>query len=447
MDNATQPTFYHPPQNAFQPSRRRFLKGLLGGMAATTVLPSIGLKGSERLSRELGKSLASLPAGTEGDERFWQLVKDQFPLKRGSIPMNAANLCPSPYPVIETLFRLSRDVDSDVSFQNRGKFRNLQEQTLEALASYLGANSEELVVTRNTSESNNIVINGLNLRAGDEVVIWDQNHPTNNVAWDVRAQRYGFTVKRVTTPRSPKTAEELIELIAKALTRNTKVLAFSHISNISGVALPATKLCQIAKDQGVLTLIDGAQSFGALQVNLHEIGCDFYTGSAHKWLVGPREAGVLYVRKERAADLWPSVVGVGWESARDKGARRFGTLGQRDDANIAAVRNAVEFHQNIGPERVEARVRELASALINQLQKQIPSARFHTPIAPELRAGVVIFSAPGMDPRKTFQTLYEKYQVASAGRTGDFPGIRLCPHIYNTMADVERVVAAIARLT
>ena len=378
-------------------------------------------------------------------EAFWQLVKTHFPLRPGLILVNAANLCPSPYGVQQMIFGLTRDIDSDASFQNRDKFFEFKEASRRALAVYLGALPEEIAITRNTTEGNNAVINGLDLREGDEVVLWDQNHSTNNIAWDVRADRYGFHVERVTTPTPPQSAEELIQPFRDALTAKTKVLALTHISNLSGVGLPVKELCRMASERDILTLIDGAQTFGAFQVDLHDIGCDFYTGSAHKWFLGPEEVGVLYVRKERTADLWPTTVGDYWEDIRDRGARKFEALGQRDDATLAAVKKTAEFHHSLGKERIEDRIRELAGLLKQELQK-IPGTKLYTPLEPELSGGVVMISLPGIDPIEGFQYLYRRHQIGGAGIEGRFPGIRFCPHIYNPLDEIDRIVAAVAEL-
>ena len=431
--------FQHVPDEAYRPSRRRFLKRFAGGMAAAGLLPAFGFTGSGSFAARV----ASWAPGAARDEAFWRLVKDQFPLRPGLILMNAANLCPSPYPVSDAVFQFTHDVDADASFQNRGKFNDLHGAVLEALGRYMGADADEVVITRNTSEGNNLVIAGLDLGAGDEVVLWDQNHPSNNVAWDVRAQRYGFTVKRVATPAMPQGPDDLMAPFAEALTANTRVLSFSHVSNVSGVALPAKALCAMARERGILTLIDGAQTFGVHQISLHELGCDFYTGSAHKWFLGPKEGGLLYVRRERAGDLWPSVVSVGWEQAREQGARKFGTLGQRDDAMLVAVGKTVEFLETIGNAHIEARVRDLAAALKAGVQEHVPQAHFHTPLDPDLSGGVVIFGLPGVDLRAAFMPLYEEYHIGCAVMGSDEPFIRFCPHIYNTMEEVDRVVEVI----
>ncbi len=447
MSQTQKVTFQHVQESAYQPSRRQFLKRFLGGVAASVVIPSIGFPEAEALSNPLVKAGRALAPNDVGDERFWSLVKEQFPLRRGLILMNSANLCPSPYPVFETVFGLTRDVDSDASFPNRSKFKDLHEQSLQALGEYLGASSDELVITRNTSEGNNMVINGLDLKAGDEVVIWDQNHPTCNVAWDVRAQRYGFTVKKVSTPTEPKSPEDLLTPFYNAFTKNTKVLGFSHVSNISGIALPAKELCRSARERDILTLVDGAQTFGVFALNLHDLGCDFFTGSGHKWFMGPKEGGLLYVRKDRVDDLWPTIVGVGWEQARDKGARKFGTLGQRDDAALAAMGKTVTFHNNIGKERVEKRVRQLVAALQEEIKKKMPDASFISPTDPVLGSGVLVFKPHQKDLSQTVNTLYQKHLIGCTVFGGDRAGIRLSPHIFNTLEEAEKVIDAIAGLT
>lgn len=432
-------------------SRRRFLGQVAAAVVASAGLPRPGAArtGGQPLPaagilQRLRRRLASLQ---EADEAYWRLVRDQFPVRDDLVLMNAANLCPSPLPVQQRVFELTREVDVDASFQNRGKFSGLAEAAREALARMMGADADEVAIVRNTSSANATVVNGLDLGPGDEVVLWDQNHPTNAVAWDVRARRRGFTVRRVSTPPRPADGDALLAPLAEAMGPRTRVIAFSHVSNVSGVGLPAARLCALARERGVFTLVDGAQTFGAVGVDLHAMGCDAYSGSAHKWAVGPKEAGLLYVRRARHDELWPTHVGVGWEGAERSGARKFEVLGQRDDAAVAAVATTVEFHEVVGIDAWGARVRQLASALQAALRERIPGIRFHTPDDPALRAGVLVFALPGIEGhRPPFEALYRERGLAGAAMGGAFDGIRLCPHVYNTMDQVERAADAVASL-
>lgn len=418
-------------------TRRSFLAGFAGAAGVTY------LKSAAASTRQLASQLSLMPASAAaGPENYWNLVKEQFPLRHGITPINAANLCPSPRVVADRVAELTRDIDADVSHQNREKFAATLEESRRMVAGHLGVDADEIALVRNTSEANNVVNNGLALKPGDEVVIWDQNHPTNNVAWDVRAARFGFTVKRVSLPPAPKDAGDIVKLFEASLTPKTRVLSVTHVSSSSGIRLPARELCEMARRRGVYAHLDGAQSWGCLNVNLRDIGCDSYSSSAHKWLMGPKEAGVLYVRKELIGSLWPGIVSVGWGNKAEtvaKGARKFETLGQRDDACLAAVGTAVEFHRLIGPERVESRAMELAAALKAGLSK-IRGVYLVTPLDPRLSAAICIVSIPGSDVHKVYDQIYKKNGIAGA-LVG---GLRLSPHVYNTMEDVERAVKAVA---
>jgi selenocysteine lyase/cysteine desulfurase len=421
--------------------RRGFLKQLLGSAAALSVFPNLKTTAS---SAELVRAATRLADSDTIGEPFWRMVKEQFTIKEGFILLNAANLCPAPHLVQEKVSSLTRDLDGDVSFQNRAKFSTLLEESRKKLAAYVGASEDEIAIVRNTSEANNIIVGGLALKAGDEVVILDQNHPTNNVAWDVRAARFGFSVKRVSLTSPPASPEEILKTFRDALTTKTKVLAFSDVSNSTGVRLPTKELCRLAHERGIYSHVDGAQTFGALQINVREMGCNSYSASSHKWFMGPKEAGLLYVRRERIADIWPGVVGVGWGEKAEtsaRGARKFETLGQRDDATLAAMATTVDFHNLIGPARIEARVRQLTTLLKDGLSK-LPGAVLLTSMNPELSAGVCVVRFDGLDQRKIYETLYTKHNIAGA----TVGGLRFSPHIYNTVEEIERTIAAVGQI-
>ena len=416
-------------------SRRTFLAAMAAGAAAAPAALSGVRPGTT--------SPPPLPSrATPRDEPYWELVRAQFAFREERVPMNAANLCPSPRSVAARVEELTRDIDRDCSFNNRAKFRDLTEASRAAVAAQLGVDPDEIALVRNTSEANNTVNNGVPLRAGDEVVIWDQNHPTNNVAWEVRAARFGIVVKRVSVPPRPTSVEALVDPFAAALTDRTRVLSLTHVSNVSGIRLPVRELCDVAHRRGVHVHVDGAQSWGALDVDLRELGCDSYAASAHKWFMGPKEAGLLYVREDRIDDIWPNIVAPGWGNDAEpdvRGARKFESLGQRDDACLAAVATAAAFHEAIGAAEVEARVSALATVLKEGMAEL--GMTLVTPMDPGLSGGVCIMEAPG-DRGAALDGLYEAHGIAGAG-TG---GLRLCPHVYNTMAHAERAVEGIREL-
>lgn len=416
-------------------TRRRFV-GLAGlavmGAAAPSAAGPTGTR-ADGTARDVTRSAASpaLP------------VRDAFDFPEDHVPMNAANLCPSPRTVAEAVTRHTRSIDRDCSFQNRAQFSELLEQSRRAVAAPLGVDPDEIALVRNTSEANNIVNAGLDLRAGDEVVIWDQNHPTNNVAWDVRAARYGIRVQRVSVPEDPRSEDALVEPFRRALGPRTRVLSVTHVSNISGIRLPIAELGALCRQRGIHFHVDGAQSWGAFDLDLKRIDCDSFSASAHKWFMGPKEVGLLYVRSDAIERIWPAVVAPGWGDDADTdlvGARKFESLGQRDDAALAAVAQAAAMHAEVGSAAVEAHMLALAERLKAGLVDA--GATLVTPLDGRFSGGVCIARAEGAQRRALWDRLYREYGIIGAP-TG---GLRLCPHLYNTPEHVDRAIAGVAAL-
>ncbi len=377
------------------------------------------------------------------DEQYWTDVRDQFLVPRKLAPMNAANLCPSPRPVLQALYDNTRSIDEDPSPYNRRKMSQGKEDTRSVLADYLRVSPEEIVITRNTSEANNLVSSGLDLGEGDDVVIFADNHPSNNAAWTEKARRFGFQVRAVNPVSPHRGPEYYLSAFADHLSTRTRVLAFTHVTNSVGDLFPAKALCALARDRGVMTLIDGAQSFGVLDVDLSDIQPDFYTGSAHKWPCGPKEAGVLYISRNVHSRIAPSVISLYRGSTGI--SRRMEGMGQRDNPAIMAFGEALQFQMNVGMRTIETRTRELTQALIEGLEA-IDGVTLWTHPHPERSASVVTFEAGSLDPARLAETLYTNDGIIAASRSGaDRPGIRLSPHFYNLSEEIDRTVATIGR--
>ncbi len=387
---------------------------------------------------------ASRSLRAAGTDAYWGLVKRQFPLQETLIYLNAANVCPASRPVMDRHLEYLRDFAANPSFQNRDKYVALRESLREKVARMLRVSADEIAVTRNTSEGSNIVVKGVDLRPGDEVLITSHNHPSNNDAWKVRARRDGFTVKTVPMTVPARSADELVGRLEGAITPRTRVIAITHLTSTTGILYPAREIAALARRRGIYMHLDGAQTFGALDVNLREIGCDSYSTSAHKWLMGPLEAGLLYVRTERIHEIWPSIVTAGW--AEDlKGARKFEVFGQRDDPRVVAMEAAIDFINLIGIRAVEERTRALATRAKTQL-REIGGVQLKTNMEPELSAGVVKFMTR-IPTLTAYNTLWEQHRIAIAQTaTGDAEGLRFSPHIYNSTDEIDQAVAAVRKL-
>jgi isopenicillin-N epimerase len=383
--------------------------------------------------------------GRTADEGFWQLVKRQFPLEEGLIYLNAANVCPASRPVMDRYLTLLRDFHGNPSFQNRDKYRAIRENVRAKVGALLGVAADEIAITRNTSEGSNLVVRGINLKPGDEVVITDHNHPSNNEAWKMRASREELVIKSVPVAVPARSAEDLVASIAQAVSTRTRVIAITHVTSTTGIQFPVKPIAALARERGIFLHLDGAQTLGALEVNLKDLGCDSYAASAHKWPMGPLEAGVLYVRSEWIGRLWPSIVSAGWNDHL-KGARKFEVVGQQDDPRVAAVEAAVDLLNLIGMRQVEARVRALASRAKCALAA-LPNVELKTNLEPELSGGVVKFRVKDVPTPQAYDTLWRKHRLAIAMTAGgESEGLRFSPHIYNSIDEVDQAVAAVRAL-
>ena len=415
-------------------SRRDFTRLFaVGGSAALFAHPEFAAAAPPPLA-------ATLSPATDA---FWDSVREQFVMPPDLAVINAANLCPSSRPVLEAMYNGTRDIDRDPSPNNRAKLYPAKEETRKRLASFLRVTPEEIIITRNTSESNNLVSSGLDLKAGDEVLIFHDNHPSNNLAWKEKAKRFGYTVTELANPNPHPGPDYYIAAVKKAITAKTKVLAFTHLTSTVGDLMPAAEMCRVARERGVLTVLDGAQSFGLLDVDLSAIQPDFYTGSAHKWPCGPKEAGVLFVSTRAQQRIWPSVYSA-YTGAVGL-SKTFEGFGQRDDATIVAFGETLAFQEKVGRANIEKRARELTQLLITGLRK-IDGIQLWTHTAPERTAAVVSFLPGSLSIPKLSAALYERDKIGCATRGGgDRGGLRFSPHFYNTPAEIERALAAISR--
>jgi isopenicillin-N epimerase len=417
-------------------NRREFARFLALAGASPFVTPE--------LAWAQGRPIPPLPpTPASPDERFWQSVRQQFVMPPDLAMMNAANLCPSSAPALEALIANTRDIDQDPSADNRVKLGQGRENTRKLLAEFLRVTPEEIVITRNTSESNNFVSNGIDLKPGDEVVIFEDNHPCNNNAWIQKSKRFGYTVKIIPQVNPHPGPEHYLDAYTKAITPATKVMTFTHLTNTVGDLFPAKELCRLAHERGILTLCDGAQSFGLMDVDLSDIQPDFYSGSAHKWVCGPKENGVLYVNKRAQDRFWPSIYSAYPGSVGI--SRTFEGFGQRDEPAIIAFGEALKFQTGIGRKAIEARSRELTQALLQGL-RTIDGLTIWTSPDPMRTVAVVSLLPGNLDARKLAAALYQKDRIGCATRGGkDRAGIRLSPHLYNTHDEIDRAVAAIKK--
>ena len=373
----------------------------------------------------------------------WDSLWKEFPLQKGLLYMNAANIAPAPTSVWREYQRQLADFQANPAFQNREQYKALAETVRSRAARYVGADPEEIAITRNTSEGSNLIAQGVRLKSGDEVVITSHNHPSNGESWKLRAQQAGASVVTVPTPVGARSSSELIDAIAQRVTAKTRVIAVSHFTNVTGLLFPVRELAELAKQRGAWFHVDGAQSFGWLKLDLHALGMDSFTGSMHKWAMGPLESGILYVKRERLEEVSPAILSHDYWADHPSGIRKFELLGQRDDARLKGMEKTFDFLEGLGSSAIEARTREIAFKLRASLDK-VAGVEVRGSGEKQVSGPVMMVNFPGKDLKKLYDALWDRYKLAVAVTpAGDARGIRFSPHVYNTAADIDKVVGAL----
>lgn len=374
----------------------------------------------------------------------WQNLRREFPLDKDLLYFNAANIAPAPTSVWSEYQRQLASFQSNPAYQNREQYKTLAETVRARIARYVKASAEEIAIVRNTSEGSNLITGGVRLKAGDEVLITAHNHPSNSDSWTLRAQQAGASVITAPVPNDARTPRELLDSIAQRVTPKTRVIAVSHFTNINGLMYPVRELAELAHQHGAWFHVDGAQTFGWMNLDLHALGMDSFTGSMHKWPMGPLESGVLYVRRERLDEVTPAIVSHDYWSDDPKGIRKFELLGQRDDARLKGMEKTFDFLERLGAAAIESRAREIARKLRTAVAR-VPGAEVRGSGEDSVSGPVMKVNFPGKNLQRIYDRAWERHRLACAltAKGDDVSGIRLSPHVYNTESDIDRVVEAL----
>jgi isopenicillin-N epimerase len=339
--------------------RREFIRR--AAIAAT--LLGVPVARAEQVLCDPAPPLPSKDLLSSDPKRYWAELRKQWLLAPDHINLNCGSVGCTPLPVLRAMIDhiLSAEQFSEAPYPWFGYEENTRLHELRvALASYLHVSPDELTLVRNATEANNVVVNGLDIPAGDEVLLTDQEHPGGFCPLEQKAARFGITLNYVKIPKPPSSADEIVARFEKAITPRTRLIFFSHITTATGVILPAKQICAMARSRGILTHIDGAHAIGQIPLDLHDIGCDFYGSSPHKWLMAPKGTGTLYIREERLKDLWVNIATANWNNY-DMKAYRFSWFGTSNLSVMVGLKAALDFHQQLGPDVVYARMHELAT--------------------------------------------------------------------------------------
>ncbi|MFQ5927743.1 MAG: aminotransferase class V-fold PLP-dependent enzyme [Terriglobia bacterium] len=376
-------------------------------------------------------------------EAYWAALRPQFLLQPGFLYLNNGTVGTMPLPVlrawIEAILKVEQMEDPDTEQYPLWGYGPWDEYR-RPVADFIGCELHELALVRNATEGLNYVANGLDLAPGDELLTTDEEHPSGLNPWLLKAKRYGIVVKQVELPKPPTSGTEIVELFEQARTPRTRVILASHVTTMTGCVLPVRELAAWARSHGILSLIDGAHAIGMLRVNVKEIGCDFYVSSPHKWLLAPKGCGLLYIRDEVCDRLWSTIATGGWND-REIRAVRLQQFGTTNVALLAGLGAAIAFWQQIGPERITRRIRQL-HAYLKQRVGEFPGAEMVSAAGEEFTGGILSVNFPAIQRRELQQWLYAQHRIRIRGTSPT--RLRLSTHIYHSFADLDRFLARLA---
>ena len=364
-------------------------------------------------------------------EAYWLKVReDQFYLPGWRSFLNNGSLGVAPRPVLAAVFDyLTRSAALMLEEYPRWGYEPLDEQRQE-LADFFGCKKDELAIMHNATAALCTIANGLDLQAGDEVLLTDQEHPSGRGCWYQKQARFGSRVREVPIPLPPKSADQLADVMISAIGPRTRVIGFSGITTTSGLIMPVRRICDAARAKGILSVVDGAHMNGQIPFRLSDLGCDFFAGSPHKWMFTPAGCGMMYVREEMLDRLWNNVMSGSWND-RDMKAARFMNIGTNNRAVIEGMMAGLRFLKQLGPDRVYARIHSL-SRLAYKLACELPGARVLSSDDHRLYGGLIGFNLHTPAWPAIHEVLKQKrvWHIAAEHT-------RLSTHIHTRPRDIE----------
>lgn len=366
-------------------------------------------------------------------EAYWtRMREEQFFLPQWRSFLNNGSLGVTPRPVVQHVAKYMEDsaaLETPYPYPRWG-YETLDEER-EELSKYLGCKKDELALMHNATEALTTVASGLDLKAGDEVLMTNLEHPSGKAGWEAKRARYGITIREVPIPLPPKDPAQLADLMISAIGPKTRVVSFSGIISPTGLIMPIREICDAARAKGVMTLVDGAHMHGQMALKISDLNCDFFAGSPHKWMFAPAGSGFLYIREENLDRLWPLNVTGDWNTKSLK-AGRFMRQGTNNRAIFEGMIAGLRFAQAVGPERIYARIHHLARHMYERAAK-VPSIELLTPNDDRMFAALVCIKFK-KDATAVWQETEKRKIFVSGGQQ-----VRLSSHIHTRPSDIDRL--------
>ena len=380
------------------------------------------------------------PIEAAGDEDYWATIQQAFSVTRGIVNLNNGGVSPSPRMVTEAFVRYTWQQE-DATAYTMWQILEPQSETIRTgLAEVFGCDPEEIAITRNASESLEILLMGMDFKPGDEILTTTQDYPRMLTTLRQREMREGLKLNLIKIPIAPQNVNDIAAAFERAVTPKTKLILISHQINLTGQITPVKKVCEMARARGIETIVDGAHSFAQFDFRRDDLGCDYFGTSLHKWIYAPKGTGMLYVRKEKIQKVWALMAS---EDRNKNDIRKYEEIGTHSAAMRLAIGEAILFHNAIGAKRKEERLRYLSRYWMNNL-KSIPKVGFNTSFDPKQSCAIANFKIEGIDPVGLGGYLMAKHHIFTTPIVHDeFTGIRITPNVYTALWELDRFCNAV----
>lgn len=408
------------------------------------MLGLVTVPGFNQLDDFLANYTDAEPGVLASDETFWEGIRKGYKLKTDYINLENGYYSMMPQEILEKYMQHIRQVNMEAAYYMRTvQFEN-KKKVATKLADLAGCSTEELIITRNTTESLDMIIGGMRWQAGDEAVMAEQDYGAMLDMFKQVAKRYGVVNKRISIPNHPASDEEIVELYANAITSKTKLLMVCHMINITGHILPVRKICDMAHGKGVQVMVDGAHAFAHIRYSIPDLHCDYYGASLHKWLSVPLGAGLLYVKKEHIPNVWPLI---GDSGPKEDDIARLNHIGTHPVHTDLTIADAIDFYKKLGPERKENRLRYLQQYWTTKV-RSLPNVELNTPVDPARSCAIANVGIKGMKPADLASVLLTKYKIYTVAIDYvNVHGCRITPNVYTTPKELDQLVKALTELS
>jgi len=373
-------------------------------------------------------------------ENYWNNIAGMYHQNVKFINLESGYFSPSPESVKDYWIKYVNEINESPSYYMRNSQVDMREKVREKLANYSGIKTSELVLTRNTTESMNIIIQGIRLKKGDEILRTNLEYPNIIQALDMRERRYGTKVRIVDVPIHPKNQQEIVDEVIGAVNKKTKVILISHMVFLNGQVFPVKEVCAKAREMGLETIVDGAHSFSHVDMDISEIGCDYYASSLHKWLGAPLGNGLLYVREGNAERLWPLYGDTDYD---DDNIMKLEHLGTRPCSDQNGIIPAVDFNLEIGKTEKSKRLKFLQMRWASEL-KGNKNIILNTPLGEGQSYGIANVGVKNLHPSELADKLFDDHNIFTVPIDDDrgIRGVRVSPNLYSTTEDIDKFIEA-----